>query len=265
MVLLAVVFLGLSVTTDAGVEPTPFHVEINQLESIGNSFKNLARQLDRILADPPDADPPHGDLNGALGKLAAMNHKVQVLDGQITEVMDASAGQHMETPTEPMIPLISAAEGVQDKAQMMYDAVGAFIETTPPGQIPEDFGDALEALRIRVAPIPLKLDIGYYSYQVKRTIPIRFVQHVDNLSQTLTDRQLQDALDRTNELFRPAGIQFVMSYNIPVAGSFFKNLYWQNDTDHPVPYPWGSFSEPKASEIIWPLLWPDPVPTEASA
>ena len=73
VVLLAVVFLGLSVTTDAGVEPTPFHVEINQLESIGNNFKNLTRQLDRILAHPPDADPPHGDLNGALGKLSAMD------------------------------------------------------------------------------------------------------------------------------------------------------------------------------------------------
>lgn len=257
VVLLAIVVLGLSVTTQAGFDPSPFHEEINKLESIDHNFRSIARQLDRILAKPPDAVPPHGDLNGALGKLSAMAHKLDVLDRRIADVMDVSAAVHMEASTEPLLPLIQAAEGVQIKAQMMGTAIGAFVETTPSAQIPPAFLDALDAIGRRVESTQLKLDIDTYSYQVKRTIPIRFVQHLDNLSQALTDGQLQDALDRTNRIFRPAGVQFVMSYNIRVIDSYFKNLFWQNDSDHPVPYPWGSFSEPRASEIVWPLLWPD--------
>jgi len=257
VVLLATVVLGLSVTTHAGVEPSPFHMEINKLESIDNNFRSIARQLDRILADPPDALPPHGDLNGALGKLSAMTHKLELLEERAVEVMDVTAALHMETPEEPLTPLIRAAEGVQIEARMMDDAIGTYVEMTPPAQIPPEFLDALAAIERRVESIPLKLDLEYYSVRINRTIPIRFVQHIDNLSQALSDGELQAALDRTNDIFAPAGIKFVMSYNIRVPGSYFKNLFWVDDKDFPVPYPWGSFSEPRASEIVWPLLWPD--------
>lgn len=256
LILLTVVALGLSMTSHAGLDPSPFREEINKFKSIQNNMKNLGGKLNRLLADPPDPLSPNGNLTSAVNELSAMAHKLDVLDRRMTDVMDVSARLHVESPSEPLQPLILAAEGVQIEAQMMDDAIGAYIETTPHDQIPPEFLGSLKAIERRVAQVPLKLDMEYYSYRIQRTIPIRFVQHVQTASQALTDAQLQAALDRTNNIFRPAGVQFVMSYNIPVINSYFAHLYWDETNKKHIIYNWGS-EDPNSSDIVWPLLWPD--------
>jgi hypothetical protein len=255
VILLSVVVFGLSVTSHAGFDPSPFHEEINKLKSIENNMSSLGRRLHRLLEDPPDTFSPHGDLKSAVKKLSAIAHKLEVLDRRMIDIMDITAYLHMESPSEPLQPMILAAKDVQVKAQMMENMIGAYVEATLPDQIPPEFIDALGAIERRVAPIPLKLDIDYFAYQVKRTIPVRFVQHVDFASDALIDEELQAALNRTNNIFRPAGIQFVMSYNIVVEHSDFRNLFWFYDPDDDVPYHWPL--DPNTSDAIWPLLWPD--------
>ncbi|MGW8180712.1 MAG: hypothetical protein ACWGQW_18420, partial [bacterium] len=86
-------------------------------------------------------------------KLSAMAHKLDVLDRRMTDVMDATARLHVESPSEPLQPLILAAEGVQNEAQMMDDAISAYIETTPHDQIPPEFLGSLEAIERRVGEV----------------------------------------------------------------------------------------------------------------
>jgi len=250
---LTILVLGAFGTVQAGTESSPFRVQVNQLHSVENNFEALSRGLDRLLADAPDTKRPHGDLRGAVGRLEAMAHKLDVLERRLTRVMDAAVDLHIGSPSESLEPFFGATADVEFHAQMMDEAIDGYVRGTPRDLVAPEFRDALLAVERRLAQVIPKLDIEFYAWEIKRTIPIRFVQFFDDLDQILTDAQLQRGIDLANDTFRPAGLRFILWENLPYYSPEF--AYPRDENKVLYMYEWPA--DVATSPLLKRLYYPD--------
>ncbi len=127
----------------AGIEPSPFQPEINQLGAVVNILQSADYRVVKTISHPPDPcfppDPcePGPDLNGAVNKLGAINRQLISVDdmvfSMIEEVMEVD-------PTPFRSDLIPALQAVGDASQAIADAIRDF---TPPDPCHPDFITAL--------------------------------------------------------------------------------------------------------------------------
>ena len=96
LVLTSLAFLivgGIMQMAIAGVEPSPFRPEINQLGAVVNSLNSIHDQINRVLGKPPPDDSiPGPDINGVVNRLAAMDNKLYLLDDMVTYYRRRSEG-----------------------------------------------------------------------------------------------------------------------------------------------------------------------------
>lgn len=129
----------------AGVEPSPFQPQINQLGAVANILNAADFRVAKTLSHPPDPcvppDPcePGPDLNGVVNKLNAIDRQIMSADDMVFSMIEEVMGFD---PTPFRTDLIPALEIVGDAAQGISDKVSTFIETQREG-LPVDFIDAL--------------------------------------------------------------------------------------------------------------------------
>ena len=131
----------------AGVEPSPFLPEINQLGAVANILDSAEFRIVKTMSAPPEVcvppDPCKG-LNGDVNRLEAINNQVSsaqyMIESMIYEVMGVE-------PSPFRGDLIAPLNVVGDVAQGIVDGIGEKIgEYALSGNVPDDFIFALESV-----------------------------------------------------------------------------------------------------------------------
>jgi len=127
----------------AGVEPSPFISEINQLEAVVNGLNSCLDRVQKIIANPPNALLPSPDMNGAINRLEAIAGQGNSLNDFVANTILSVMGVE---PSPFKTDLIPALESVGNVSQAIVNVIVDFVEHPPdPGyEIPESFGFALE-------------------------------------------------------------------------------------------------------------------------
>lgn len=137
----------------AGVEPSPFQPEINQLGAIANILQSADFRVAKSIAHPPEPcvppDPCNSpDLNGAVNRLEAISNQVSSADDMVKAMIEEVMGFE-PTPfrTEDLIP---ALEVVRDAGSSISARIGDF---TPDPNLSIDYLEALEGVADKAADV----------------------------------------------------------------------------------------------------------------
>ena len=125
----------------AGIEPSPWKPEINNLNAVENNLNSIGERANRVLAVPPDPYAPSPNVNGAVGRLSAMENQLVLLRGMVTSVMD----EVLSVPPDPWVPadLLPALEGVRAASQGIADSINVYLTVPPDPWVPAEFISAL--------------------------------------------------------------------------------------------------------------------------
>lgn len=137
---LMVVVVSMRVAT-AGVEPTPFLPEINQLGAVVNSLDMINNRIEMVLALPTDDQAPGPDGTGAVNRLGAIDNKLALLSNIVytigAVVLAAPADEQKLAVAEAMVFVADAAERI----------AGSIDNAVLPDDLYLDFITALEMVR----------------------------------------------------------------------------------------------------------------------
>jgi len=130
----------------AGVEPSPFQPEINQLGAIANILHSADFRVAKSIAYPPDPcfppDPCNSpDLNGAVNRLEAIGNQVSSADDMVKAMIEEVMG--VEPTPFRAGDLIPALEVVSDAGGVISARIGDF---TPDPNLSADYLEALEGV-----------------------------------------------------------------------------------------------------------------------
>jgi hypothetical protein len=141
--ILAVMFLTPTIhIASAGVEPSPFQPEINQLGAIANILQSADFRVAKSIAHPPDPcvppDPCNSpDLNGAVNRLEAINNQVSSADDMVKAMIEEVMGfEPMPFRAGDLIPPLDFVRGVAE-------GIDTRIYAAPLDSYAPEFGAAL--------------------------------------------------------------------------------------------------------------------------
>lgn len=132
---------GHAVVAWAGTKPSPVQSEIKQLYAVEKSLNKINARLLKILDNPPDDTMPSPNVNGAVGRLGAMNHHLLILYGFI----DSSIGVLDNPPAD--LEGVSALGGVGGAAQGISDNTVDYLDNRANAATPKEFIDALNDVK----------------------------------------------------------------------------------------------------------------------
>jgi len=136
----------------AGVEPSPFQPEINQLGAVENVINSTYERIVKVMDMAPVLDEPSPNLNGAVNRLDAIDKQLMSADDIIFSVIAEVMGVE---PTPFREDLIPALEAVRDAAQAIDNEINVFLPPTgADGQIlPKLFVTALTHVQVSAQDI----------------------------------------------------------------------------------------------------------------
>jgi hypothetical protein len=124
----------------AGIEPSPFQPQINQLNASENILSSIEQVVTITIENPPIEGQPSPNLTGALNKLEATDVRVTSVSGFITSIYEEVMGTE---PSPFRADIVPALEYVKMAAE---DIVNAIARYAPPAGVPQQFIDALGAV-----------------------------------------------------------------------------------------------------------------------
>ena len=92
LLLLGLFIAVFSTTLYAGVEPSPFQPEINQLGAVVNVLNSCLDRVQKVLDFPPNPIIPGPDLNGAVNRLEAIDRQVNSLNDFVADTIYSVMG-----------------------------------------------------------------------------------------------------------------------------------------------------------------------------
>jgi len=144
----------------AGVEPSPFQPEINQLGAIANMLDSAYFRVDRTLSVPPEPcvppDPCKG-LNGDINRLEAIENQVSSTDNMVDSMINEVMGFE---PTPFREDLVPALEVVGEAAQGIADRINTFVVETSAEEVAIEFIYAVEAVGVSALIVVDTVDDG---------------------------------------------------------------------------------------------------------
>lgn len=127
----------------AGVEPSPFQPEINQLGAVANILESAEYRIVNTMFHPPDPcmpPEPCKGLNGAVNRLEAIDNQVSSAGNMVYSMINEVMGfEPMPFRVEDLVLPLEAVRGV---AEVIVGEIYLFMDTNPDSQAPE-FLDAL--------------------------------------------------------------------------------------------------------------------------
>jgi len=131
----------------AGVEPSPFQPEINQLGAVENVINSTYERIVKVMDMPPVLDEPSPNVTSAVNRLEAIDKQLMSADDIIFSVIAEVMGVE---PTPFREDLIPALEAVRDAALAIDNEIIVFLPPTgADGQIlPELFVTALTDVQV---------------------------------------------------------------------------------------------------------------------
>jgi hypothetical protein len=129
---------GHAVVASAGTKSSPVQSEIKQLDAVKKSLNKINDRLLKILANPPDDTMPSPNVNGAVGRLGAMYHHLQILNGFIDSSLEVLGNPPSDSEG------MTALEGVGGAAQRISGNVDEYLEKATTSQ---EFNTAIEDVK----------------------------------------------------------------------------------------------------------------------
>lgn len=124
----------------AGVEPSPFQPEINQLGAVANILSSADFRVFKTMSVPPDPctppDPCKG-LNGDVNRLEAIDNQIGSTENMILSMINEVMGFEPTPFREDLIPPLGV---VRDVAEGIVVRIG---EYDPTGPVAPEFTEAL--------------------------------------------------------------------------------------------------------------------------
>ena len=138
----AVIFLMGSFITgaSAGVEPSPFTPEINQLSAVENGLNSCFDRINKVLATPPDYQEPSPDLNGAINRLEAIDGQINSLNDFVANTILSVMGVEPSPFREDVITSLYQVKAVSDD---IVNTTAIFLDMAS-GDIHPDFVSAVD-------------------------------------------------------------------------------------------------------------------------
>ncbi|MBT8089975.1 MAG: hypothetical protein KJO01_07185 [Gammaproteobacteria bacterium] len=134
--LVAALFLGNLGVATAGVEPSPFQPEINQLGAAENILVSANSRIIKAMDHPPDPVVPSPNLNGALNRLDAINRQLVSVDDMVASMIEEVMGFE-PSPFHPLSEIVPAIAGVQGAALNIVEEIDARLGFEPTPFVPE--------------------------------------------------------------------------------------------------------------------------------
>jgi len=129
------------VVASAGTKSSTVQSEIKQLNAVTKSLNKINDRLLKILDNLPDDTMPSSNVNGAVGRLGAMYHHLQILNGFI----DSSLEVLGNPPTDPEG--VDALEGVGDAAQGIINNIDDQLNIRANTATPDEFIENLNLVK----------------------------------------------------------------------------------------------------------------------
>ena len=125
----------------AGVEPSPFQPEINQLGAVANILSSADFRIARTISVPPEPcvpPDPCQNLNGAVNKLEAIGNQVTSAGDMVGAMIEEVMGLE-PTPfrVDLVAPLLVVRDAANDIVNKIYEVMGTE---------PSPFYEALESV-----------------------------------------------------------------------------------------------------------------------
>jgi hypothetical protein len=142
--IVGIVFLTPSIdVAKAGVEPSPFQPEINQLLAVANILNSADYRVGKSIAHPPDPCVPtypcnSPDLNGAINRLEAISKQVSSVDDMVDSMINEVMGFEPSPFRDDLYP---ALDVVRDAADGIESQISDY---SPADNVPIEYINALE-------------------------------------------------------------------------------------------------------------------------
>lgn len=155
---------GLANLAEAGIEPSPFTPEINQLGAAVNILDSADRRILKVIANPPDETEPSPNLEGALYRLAAINNQLNSVDDMVQSLADEVMGTE---PSPFRLDVLPALEEVRVEALKIVANIQEFTGLEPcpiaaeiviTGTEPSPFIDALTEVQCSAQTIVINTE-----------------------------------------------------------------------------------------------------------
>ena len=159
---LVVASLMLSACTlpvSAGVEPSPFHQDVNELGSVVNNLDSIDSRVENVLSKPAN----YGK-QGTVNQLDSMAGKLGRLEGRVENVGEEVGGGigSDQVVRETFL-------DVRDAAQDIDDRIDTFMRESPPSEEYPDFVTALEQVSTAAHEI---VGLVNYLLLIPESIPV---------------------------------------------------------------------------------------------
>jgi len=118
----------------AGVEPSPFQPEINQLGAAENILLSIGHVVIKTI-DTASFDADNNSLNGALNKLEATNTRLESVSGFITFIREEVMGVE---PSPFLGDLVPALEQVVIVSQQIVSSLEPYLGTGANMNLPQE-------------------------------------------------------------------------------------------------------------------------------
>jgi len=129
---------GHAVVASAGTKSSPVQSEIKQLDAVKKSLNKINDRLLKIL----DNDTmPNPNVNGAVGRLGAMYHHLQILNGFIDSSLEVLGNPPSDSEG------MTALEGVGGAAQGIIDNIDAHLNIRADVTTPDEFTENLNLVK----------------------------------------------------------------------------------------------------------------------
>lgn len=143
----------------AGVEPSPFQPEINQLGAVANILSSADFRVAKTMEYPPDPCTPPDPckyLNGDVNRLEAINNQIGSADNMVFSMIDEVMGFEPTPFRQDLIPPLVV---VGDVAGGIADNIDVFIRNSAGAYAPE-FIEALELVSGSASRLVITVDDG---------------------------------------------------------------------------------------------------------
>jgi len=134
MIVASLMLSACTLPVSAGVEPSPFHQEVNKLGSVVNNLNSIDSRVENVLSKPAN----YGE-QGTVNKLDSMAGKLGNLESRVESIGD-DVGDGIGSD----LVVREAFEDVRGAAQGIGDRIDTFMREGAPSEEYPDFITALE-------------------------------------------------------------------------------------------------------------------------
>lgn len=142
LVFSGLLLMAIPATAIAGIEPSPFKPEINQLGAAVNILNSADNRILKVMATPPDDTEPGPGLEGAVNRLAAINNQLysveDMINSLVTEVMGTEPSPFRVDVIPALQEVVAAGTRITTNIEQIMGVepcpflTGAVIEGTEP-------------------------------------------------------------------------------------------------------------------------------------